>query len=83
MTIQQGMKEAFRRQGATEEQIEKVILAGHAAFPGQGEEFDNMPIEPGLEEKFIAAYMRLTDLISEGPARDCAEAYLNARHAHN
>lgn len=83
MTIHEGMKEAFRRLGATEEEIERNDRLARAALPDAAQCIGDAPIEAGKEEQFIKAYMALTNLIAEGPTRECAKAYLESRHASN
>ena len=65
MTIQEGIKEAFRRLGRNEEEITQVeriasSIAGAA-------EVRETPILPGKEEEFITAYTQLNKLIVDGP----------------
>jgi hypothetical protein len=77
MTIKDGMSEAFRRLGATEEEITRCMRMG----PSDG--IGRTLIDADKEERFIEAYMKLVCLIQEGPGRQAAEDFLERRRANN
>ena len=83
MTIQQGIEEAFRRLGASKDEIEHTSRVALTFIPDGGFEARATPIDEGKEEEFIAVYMQLAKLIEQGPTRQLLEAYINDQRAHN
>jgi len=84
MTIHEGMCEAFRRMGASENGIKAAMAKNDAAFPLIGKDVKQTQIPAGYEEDFVSAYIKLTTLISEeGPVRDYVAQYLEGRVANN
>jgi len=84
MTIHQGMCEAFKRFGASQDGIEAVMKKTDAAFPLAGMESQQEDIPPGWEEEFITAYMQFTAFICEdGPVREHLKQELQNRVARN
>ncbi len=83
MTIQQGMQEAFRRLGATEDSIEQATRLADTAFIEGAQDVRSIQIDQGNEERFIAAYMHFTELVEQGPAREALESHLHQHLSNN